>query len=58
VPYDQYGPDDSAAKSERDNIGSDELEFRRRVARGFLTMHAAQWQALIATREVMEVEDD
>ena len=46
------------AKSERDNIGPDELDFWRRVANGLLTMDAAQWRTMLAVREIMEVEDD
>ena len=46
------------AKSERDNIGPDELEFWRRVAMGLLTMTDAQWRNMIATREVIEVKND
>jgi hypothetical protein len=45
------------AKSERDNIGPDELEFWRRVARGFLGMDDAQWQTMLAARDIMEVDD-
>ncbi|HVC58984.1 MAG TPA: type II toxin-antitoxin system RelE/ParE family toxin [Acetobacteraceae bacterium] len=45
------------AKSERDNIGPDELDFWRRVARGFLEMDAAQWQTMTALREIMEVDN-
>jgi hypothetical protein len=45
------------AKSERDNIGPDELDFWRRVARGFLAMDAAQWQTMIAVCEIREVEN-
>ncbi len=44
------------AKSERDNIGPDELDFWRRVARGFLDMDATQWRTMTAIREIMEVE--
>lgn len=45
------------AKSERDNISPDELVFWRKVASGLLTMSAAQWQTVIATREVIEVDN-
>ena len=43
------------AKSERDNIGPDELAFWRKVASGFLTMSEAQLCALIAAKEITEV---
>jgi len=43
------------AKSERDNIGPDELEFWRRVASAFLTMNEEQLSALIAAKEISEV---
>jgi hypothetical protein len=43
------------AKNERDNIGPDELEFWRKVARAFLTMNEAQLAALIAAQEITEV---
>ncbi|HUZ63685.1 MAG TPA: type II toxin-antitoxin system RelE/ParE family toxin [Acetobacteraceae bacterium] len=46
------------AKSERDNIGPDELDFWRRVARGFLDMDATQWRTMTAIREIMEVDRD
>lgn len=44
------------AKSERDNIGTDELDFWRRVARGFLVMDEGKRQTLLAMRELTEVE--
>lgn len=46
------------AKSERDNIGPDELDFWRRVAGALLTMDAAQTRTLLTAREIMEVDDD
>ena len=45
------------AKSERDNIGPDELDFWRRVARGFLEMDAVKRQAMTALREIIEVDN-
>lgn len=42
------------AKSERDNIGPDELHFWRSVARGFLTMDEKQLDLLIAAQEITE----
>lgn len=42
-------------KSERDNIGPDELAFWRSVARGFLTMTEEQLAALIERQELTEV---
>ena len=45
------------AKSERDNIGPDELDFWRRIARAILAMDAAQWRTMLATREIMEVDN-
>ena len=44
------------SKSERDTIGPDEPDFWRRVARGFLEMDAAQWQTMMAAREITEVD--
>lgn len=46
------------AKSERENIGPDELDFWRRVATALLTMDAAQTLTMLAGREIMEVDDD
>ncbi|MGO9234909.1 MAG: type II toxin-antitoxin system RelE/ParE family toxin [Methylocella sp.] len=43
------------AKSERDNIGSDELDFWRRVARAFLDMDEAKLRAMIDAQEITEV---
>jgi hypothetical protein len=43
------------AKSERDNIGPDEMEFWRKAASAFLTMSEAQLSALIAAKEITEV---
>ncbi|QGM99952.1 type II toxin-antitoxin system RelE/ParE family toxin [Methylocystis parvus] len=43
------------AKSERDNIGPDELHFWRSVARGFFTMSEEQLGKLIAAQEITEV---
>lgn len=45
------------AKSERDNIGADELEFWRRVSKAFLSLSEAQLDALIGSRELVEVEE-
>jgi hypothetical protein len=46
------------AKSERDNIGTEELEFWRRVAKGFLTLNAEQVEGLVTAKEMMEVSCD
>jgi hypothetical protein len=35
------------AKSERDNIGSDELDFWRRVASAFLSMDETRLKAMV-----------
>ena len=43
------------AKSERDNIGPDELDFWRRVATAFLATDEARFKALMAAQEIMEV---
>jgi hypothetical protein len=43
------------AKSERDNIGPDELDFWRRVARAFLAMDEAKLRAMIDAHEMTEV---
>jgi hypothetical protein len=43
------------AKSERDDIGPDELHFWRSVARGFLTLNDEQIGRLIAAQEITEV---
>lgn len=43
------------AKSERDNIGPDELHFWRSVARGFLTLNDEQLGRLIAAQDITEV---
>jgi hypothetical protein len=43
------------AKSERDNIGPDELDFWRRVATAFLAMDALKFNAMIKAKEIMEV---
>ena len=43
------------AKSERANIGPDELEFWRRLASGFMTMNDAQLLAMIEAQEITEV---
>lgn len=45
------------AKSERDNIGPDELHFWRSIARGFSTMNEEQLGRLIAAQEITEVAD-
>lgn len=42
-------------KSERDNIGPDELKFWRDVAHGFLTMTDTQLAALMERQELTEV---
>jgi hypothetical protein len=44
------------AKSERGNIGPDELEYWRRIARAFLNMNDAQLRTMINTRELTEVD--
>ena len=44
------------AKSERDNIGPDELEYWRRIARASLSMNDAQLRTMINTREMTEVD--
>ena len=46
------------AKSERDNIGPDELDFWRRVAAAFLATDEARFKALIAAQDIMEVSGD
>jgi hypothetical protein len=46
------------AKNERSNIGTEELDEFRRLARGFLELTAQQIGALIAENELMEVNDD
>ena len=46
------------AKSERDNIGPDELDFWRRVARGIFRMDDAQRQAMLAARDIMVMDND
>jgi hypothetical protein len=46
------------AKNERDNIGPEELDFWRQVARAFVTMDEARLQTLLAEREIMEVIGD
>jgi hypothetical protein len=43
------------AKSERDNIGPDELEFWRRVASAFLAMDETKLRAMIDAQEITEV---
>jgi hypothetical protein len=43
------------AKSERNNIGPDELEFWRKTAGAFLTLSEAQLSALVAAKEITEV---
>jgi hypothetical protein len=45
------------AKSERDNIGPDELEFWRRVATAFLKLDTAQLTALLKQGEIIEAID-
>ncbi len=44
------------AKSERSNIGPDELEFWRRVASAFLKLNASQFDALLDAREIIEAK--
>jgi hypothetical protein len=46
------------AKSERNNIGPDELEFWRRVATAFLRMDAARLTLMINQLELKEVSCD
>ena len=46
------------AKSERDNIDPDELEFWRRVATSFLRMDDAKLKLMINQRELKEVSCD
>jgi len=46
------------AKSERANIGPDELMFWRKVASAFLTMAEAAIAASIVTGEIMEIMCD
>jgi hypothetical protein len=46
------------AKSERDNIDADELNFWRRIATGFLTLDAAKRETLMAERELMELDNE
>jgi hypothetical protein len=43
------------AKNERDNIGSAELEFWRRVAGAFVAMDDVRLQTLLDEQEIMEV---
>ena len=43
------------AKNERDNIGEDELEFWRRVARAYLDIAEVQLPMLIDRGELKEV---
>jgi hypothetical protein len=43
------------AKSERDNIGPDELDFWRRVASAFLAMDETKLRAMIDAQEITEV---
>ena len=43
------------AKSERDNIGPDELDFWRRVASAFLSMDETKLAAMIEAQEITEV---
>lgn len=43
------------AKSERDNIGPDELEFWQRVAMGFIRMDDAKIKLLVDQLELKEV---
>jgi len=43
------------AKSERDNVGPEELEFWRRVASAFLAPNEAELAALADAKEVTEV---
>jgi hypothetical protein len=43
------------AKSERDNIGPDELDFWRRVAFAFLAMDENKLKAMIDAQEITEV---
>jgi hypothetical protein len=43
------------AKNEHNNIGPDELEFWRRIAVTYVSMSAAQFTALVSSREVIEV---
>jgi len=43
------------AKSERDNIGPDELDFWRRVATAFLAMDATKLNAMIQAQEITEL---
>lgn len=45
------------AKNERSNISAEELDEFRRLARGFLELTAQQIRALIAEKELMEVND-
>ena len=45
------------AKNERDNIGPDELDFWRRVARASLALNPGQLASLLAQREWMELTD-
>ena len=44
------------AKSERDNIGAAELEFWRKLAGAFLAMDETKLRAMIAARELVEVD--
>ena len=46
------------AKNERSNIGAEELDEFRRLARGLLELTAQQIGVLIAENELMEVNDD
>jgi hypothetical protein len=43
------------AKSERDNIGADELQFWRRVASAFVAMSDDQLDALMKSQDLVEV---
>ena len=46
------------AKNERSNIGAEELDEFRRLARGFFEMSAKQLTVLIEDGELTEVSDD
>jgi hypothetical protein len=46
------------AKSEQENIGSDELIFLRELAKNWLTADNAKIQKEIETGNVQEIEDD
>jgi len=43
------------AKSERDNIGPDELDFWRRLATAFLATDAPKFNAMIQAQEITEI---